>query len=65
VKRFHPLRALGLASFLGVAAAAASPVVIPLIPGLTLIHAVSERQGDYGNPPTRELIVFSRSIYEP
>ena len=33
----------------GVAAAvaAASPVVIPRIPGLTLIHAVSERQGDY------------------
>jgi len=26
---------------------AASSMVIPLIPGLTLVHAVSERQGDY------------------
>ena len=49
MKQLHLLRALGLAPILGVAAAwaAASPVVIPLIPGLTLIHAVSERQGDY------------------
>jgi outer membrane protein OmpA-like peptidoglycan-associated protein len=49
VKRFHRLRAFGLAVLLGTATAmaAASPVVIPLIPGLTLVHAVSERQGDY------------------
>ena len=41
------MRAFGLVPFLGVGAAMASPVVIPLIPGLTLVHAVSERQGDY------------------
>jgi len=49
VKRFHRPRAFALALLLGTATAlaAAAPVVIPLIPGLTLVHAVSERQGDY------------------
>ena len=46
--RGSPWRAFGLALVLGITKAlAAAPVVIPLIPGLTLVHAVSERQGDY------------------
>ena len=42
------MHTFGLALVLGITKAlAAAPVVIPLIPGLTLVHAVSERQGDY------------------
>ena len=49
MNRSYRLAALWLVILLGMARAvsAAGPVVIPLIPGLTLIHAVSERQGDY------------------
>jgi OOP family OmpA-OmpF porin len=49
VRGFHRLLAFGLAVLLGTGTEvrAAAPVVIPLIPGLTLVHAVSERQGDY------------------
>jgi outer membrane protein OmpA-like peptidoglycan-associated protein len=49
VKRSYRLRALALVVFFGMTrmAAAAAPVVIPLTPGLTLVHAVSERQGNY------------------
>jgi hypothetical protein len=49
VKHCHRPRAFALALLLGTATtlAAAAPVVIPLIPGLSLVHAVSERQGDY------------------
>jgi outer membrane protein OmpA-like peptidoglycan-associated protein len=49
VKRSYGLQAFWLVLFCGMTrmAAAAAPVVIPLIPGLTLVHAVSERQGDY------------------
>lgn len=49
MKRSYRLQAFGLVLSCGMTgmAAAAAPAVIPLIPGLTLVHAVSERQGDY------------------
>ncbi len=53
MNRFRPWGAVGLAILLVAATAAVAaaagvlPVVIPLVPGLTLVHAVSERQGDY------------------
>jgi outer membrane protein OmpA-like peptidoglycan-associated protein len=53
VKHFHRPLALALVLLLGTAATAAAaataatPMMIPLIPGLTLVQAVSERQGDY------------------
>jgi outer membrane protein OmpA-like peptidoglycan-associated protein len=53
VKHCHRPLAFALALLLGSAATAAAaattaiPVVIPLIPGLTLVQAVNERQGDY------------------
>ncbi len=53
MKHFHRPWTFALALSLGTAATAAAagtaaiPAVIPLIPGLTLVQAVSERQGDY------------------